>query len=74
MKSLERRFQRILKKQTGWSTYLCFANAVKGQCFRKRTIQYWFSKLVEPKDYSLGDKKQIVNFLHHISNEREDGT
>lgn len=74
MKSIERRFNRISKKYTGWSSYLCFVEAITGQYFRRRTIQYWFNKLVDKNDYSKGDKQQIINFFEHLSNEREEST
>jgi hypothetical protein len=74
MKSIERRYKRISKKENGLSSYQCFVEAVNNQYFRRRTIQCWFNKLVNKDDYCSGDKHQIINFLEHISNEPDGGT
>ncbi len=39
MKSLKRRFDNISNKNQYWSSYVCFAEAIKGQNFNKETLQ-----------------------------------
>ena len=51
MKSLERRFNNITRLNPYWSSYICFTEAIKEQCFSKRTITNYFNKLVEKDDY-----------------------
>jgi len=74
MNSIERRFKKIVRRHYGLSTYMCFAEAIAGQYFQRRTILFWFNKLVDKRDYIKGDKKQIVDFLDHISNYPEERT
>ena len=63
MKSLERRFNNITRLNPYWSSYICFTEAIKEQCFSKRTITNYFNKLVEKDDYDKVDKKQIIKHL-----------
>lgn len=63
MKSLERRFNNITKKNPYWISYTCFVAAIRGQNFSERTIRRWFNKLVEKDDYAKDAKKAILGFL-----------
>jgi len=73
MKSINKRFEKNIKKNPYWSTYTCFAEAIIGQGFCKKNIYYWFSKLVEKDDYDLSDKKEILSFLCKLSKEPVEG-
>lgn len=68
MKSLERRFNNIAEKNQNWSSYICFAEAIKEKGFSEQIIQRWFNKLVEKEDYAKNEKKAIVRFLVNLSN------
>lgn len=68
MKSLERRFKNIQERNIFWSTYLCFAEAVKAQGFGKQAIHRWFNKLVENDDYATNEKRALFFFLTNLSN------
>jgi len=68
MKSLERRFNNITEKNPNWSSYICFAEAIKGQNFSKQIIHRWFNKLVEKGDYAKNEKKAVLAFLVGLSN------
>ncbi|MFA6096849.1 MAG: hypothetical protein WC788_04445 [Candidatus Paceibacterota bacterium] len=72
MKSLERRFKNISDKKPLWSSYICFAEAVKKQRLNKQTIHRWFNKLVEKDDYARNEKKGILKHLCNLSNAPED--
>lgn len=72
MKSLERRFKNISEKKPLWSSYICFAEAVRGRRFNKQTIHRWFNKLVEKDDYARNEKKGILKHLCNLSNAPED--
>ena len=67
MKSIERRFDNIAEKNQSWSSYVCFAEAVKGQGFTRQTLHRWFQKLVDKDDYSQGDKKELLTNLENLS-------
>jgi hypothetical protein len=74
MKSLERRFKNISEKKPLWSSFICFAEAVKRKKFNKQTIHRWFYKLVEKDDYARNEKKGILKHLYDLSNVSEDDT
>lgn len=74
MKSLERRYCNIVQKNPGWSSYICFAEAVTNQNFNRKAIKYWFNKLVEKADYDRSDKKAIFIHLEYLNNPIEEGT
>lgn len=73
MRSIQRRFEKIAKRNPLWSSYICFAEAVKFQQFSRDTIHYWFNKLVEKDDYAKSEKKDILKYLCDLSNMREEG-
>ena len=68
MKSLERRFNNITEKNPRWSSYICFAEAVKERGFSEQTIHRWFQKLVDKNDYARSEKKEILAHLNSLSN------
>ena len=68
MRSIERRFKKIAEKNPVWSSYICFAEAVKSQCFSKQTMSRWFNKLVEKDDYTRSEKRQVLYYLVNLSN------
>jgi len=73
MKSIKRRFNNIQEKNPYWSSMTCFNEAIKEQGFSKKNIYYWFPKLVDKKDYSKSDKKEILSFLLKLSKRAEEG-
>jgi hypothetical protein len=68
MRSIKRRFNNIAKRNPNYSSYLCFAEAIKGQRFSKQMIQRWFNKLVDKNDYARSEKRGTVDFLVNLSN------
>ena len=68
MKSIERRFNNITEKKPFWSSFICFAEAVKGQHFTQPILHRWFKKLVEKDDYAQSDKRTILRHLDCLSN------
>jgi hypothetical protein len=68
MKSIERRFNNIVKKNPYWSSYVCFTEAVKGQHFGNAIVLKWFDKLVDKDDYSRSDKNDILNHIYGLAN------
>jgi len=67
MKSVRRVFEKIRAENPLWSSFLCFANAVRGKHFSRRTILRNFNALVDEKDYARNEKKEIVDFLVELS-------
>jgi len=68
MKSIERRFNNITEKKPFWSSFICFAEAVKEQCFTKPILHRWFQKLVQKDDYAPSDKRTLLRHLDCLSN------
>lgn len=66
MKSLKRRFKNISDRNPEWSSYICFAEAIKGQHFSKNTIRRWFSCLVENDDYNKSEKRVVMSHLSDL--------
>jgi hypothetical protein len=72
MKSIERRFNNIVEKCPYWSSYICFAEAIKRQGFSRQTIHRWFNKLVDKNDYVKNEKKAILAHLDVLTKHAED--
>jgi hypothetical protein len=67
MKSLKRIFDKVKERNPLWSDYLCFAEAVRGKKFSRKTIVRHFNSLVDKGDYVKGEKKDILKFLVVLS-------
>lgn len=63
MKSLERRFKNIAERNPYWSSYICFAEALRDGNFSRQTVHRWFYKLVSDDDYA---KKEVKAILEHL--------
>ena len=74
MRSIERRFETTVQKHPNHSTYICFAMTVKHQGFDRRSIRYWFDRLVDKEDYKRSDANSLVKQLHELSNMSEERT
>lgn len=68
MKSIERRFNNVRKKNINYSDYVCLAEAVLGQQFSRRRLYTYFKKLVSIDDYDGTDTNMLVRHLYKISN------
>jgi len=68
MRSIQKRFNNITNKNPNWSSYICFAEAIKEQRFSKQTIHRWFQKLVDKDDYVNNEKKEILTHLENLTN------
>ena len=72
MRSIERRYKNIEKRNPFWSSYICFSNTIKKQKFGKQIISKWFTKLVDTDDYDRECKLQLLRYLQELSNSTED--
>jgi len=66
MRSIERRYRKIAKKNPIWSSHTCFARAIAGQRFSREAIHFWFNKLVDKDDYAKKEKKQVLAYLETL--------
>jgi predicted Ser/Thr protein kinase len=67
MRSLKRIFNKIRSENPYWSDYTCFAEAVRGRKFSKKTIIRNFNSLVDKEDYEKNEKKEIIEHLMELS-------
>jgi hypothetical protein len=67
MKSLKRVFNKIRSENPYWSDYTCFAEAVRGRKFSKKTIIRNFNSLVDKENYEKNEKREIIEHLVEIS-------
>ncbi|MCX6747416.1 MAG: hypothetical protein NTW98_00490 [Candidatus Nomurabacteria bacterium] len=67
MRSIEKSFKHTQVKNPYWSTFTCYANAVKGRSFSKDSIQRNFNKLVDKNDYAKDERVQILTYLYDIT-------
>jgi hypothetical protein len=67
MKSLKRVFDKVRESNPLWSDYICFAEAVRGKKFSRKTIFGHFNSLVDKSDYAKSEKKDILRFLAELS-------
>ena len=66
MRSIERRFNYMREKNLRLSSFVCFSKAIYGQSFSSSMIHRWFSKLIDPDDYSKSEKREILRYLDDI--------
>lgn len=63
MRSIERKFQTIAKKNPNWSSWTVFAQTVKECELTPSSMSRYFTKLVEKSDYQKSDRNDLVQFL-----------
>jgi len=73
MKSLETRYKKITNNNENLGPYICLVRAVKNQRFSRKTISFWFSKLVPKDDYDIQTRKSLLNNLWVLTNSAEEG-
>jgi len=66
MRSVERRFLNIQKENPNFSSYICFAKAIRGQNFSNKIVREWFNKLVDEDDYAKAEKWEILKNLFNL--------
>ncbi len=71
MRSIERRFNGLMLRRSGWSTYTCFAEVVRGCGFNRDRLHHWFGRLVDTVDYDKADTKEILGFLDRLTKPAE---
>ena len=69
MRSIERRFKEMEKKNPFHSTYINFGRAISCQGFSGKVIEFWFNRLVDPDDYDKRDKKTLLAQLKNYYKE-----
>lgn len=73
MRSIQRRFEQIKKKNPYWSSWTSYAMSVVHQKFSQKNVYYWFNKLVEKDDYIEKEKKYHLFHLMKLTNMVEAG-
>ncbi|OGF33654.1 hypothetical protein A2223_00055 [Candidatus Falkowbacteria bacterium RIFOXYA2_FULL_35_8] len=69
MKSVERRYAEVTRKNPNKGSYICFCEAIENQRFNKRILSKWFYKLVNKDDYFVSDGiKDLINHFYRLSN------
>jgi hypothetical protein len=66
MKSIQRRFNKVSKRNPFWSSLVCFSEAIKDQKFSRQIIHRQFHKLVDNCEYENKDRKMIFSSLENL--------
>jgi len=66
MRSIERRYKRIVNKNPDLSSFICFVETVKGENFHRNSIRSWFNKLVDKQDYRRAEKEDILEWMFKL--------
>jgi len=72
MRSIERRFSKVKKRNPFLGLFFCLKEAATGQKFSSRTISRFFNKYIPEADYSPESKKELIADLVRCSNPLED--
>jgi hypothetical protein len=67
MKSIERRFRNIQEANPYWSLLVCFNETVFRQNFTRRTIAFWFLKLVDKSEYLPSHQRTLIEQASTLS-------
>ncbi len=67
MKSLERRFNNFQKANPSLHSLTCFNIIVSYQNFTRRTVAFWFLKLVDKEDYLPSDTNTLISQAFALS-------
>uniref|UniRef100_A0A6H1ZML0 Uncharacterized protein n=1 Tax=viral metagenome TaxID=1070528 RepID=A0A6H1ZML0_9ZZZZ len=67
MKTFEEKFNEV-KDDENKTSYICFAEAIKGQKMKPSGIRKWFNKVVDKDDYFEDEKDEVLKYLEKLSN------
>jgi hypothetical protein len=68
MRSIINTFNKIQKKQPELGSFCVLAEAVKDRKFIKDSIARMFTKLVPKEEYEKNERKNLIQYLHNLSN------
>ena len=66
-KSILESFNAIAKNKPNASSYICFAEAIRGKKIKRSTLRRWFNKLVSKDDYGDGEREGTFEYLFSLS-------
>lgn len=69
--SLGDKFYRLSKNKLNGDSLNCFIEVIRCQRYSDKYLKEWFSKLLEGKDYELFNKKELIEELIYISNQKK---
>lgn len=68
MKTIERRFLAVRKRNVNLGDYPTLYKAVKYSNFKEETISRWFTVLIDKNDYEQSDRRELIRQLVEASN------
>lgn len=66
MRSVQRRFNEIKRRNPYWGSYVCFVEAIHGQGFSKRVIYRWFNRLMDKEEFDQEERVAILRALKNL--------
>ncbi|NHZ84887.1 MAG: hypothetical protein GWP19_03290 [Planctomycetia bacterium] len=70
MNSIQERFNQNVREHSGWSSFICFGDAIMNRNYSLYSVRKWFNKLVDEEDYDKVDKSSIIRFCKYLSNKK----
>jgi hypothetical protein len=67
MRTIKSKFKHLRGRNSIYSSYLIFAEVIKGCGYPRRSIREKFNELVDIEDYDKSNKKQILKYLYSLS-------
>ena len=67
MRSIKARFNQQERTNPNVGAYINLQRAVRGQRFMREPLQKAFNELVPKADYSLAEKKGLIDWLELVS-------
>lgn len=61
---VEEKFRAIQEKNPGWSSYICFLNLIRGQKYKKNSIEVLFDSFVEKDDYGSKTRSGLIEYAN----------
>ena len=67
MRRMTEKFNTIQKRNPLFSSYICFAELVRGQKMTQRSLVRHFHNLVEKDDYAKNEEEEIIDHLMSLA-------
>ncbi len=67
MYQVKKRFEKIANAKPVLSTYMVYAETIRGTGLSEITIRRWFYRLVEPDDYAPNEVQPILRHLASLA-------
>jgi hypothetical protein len=64
---MREKFKELTEKYPNHSSFIVYTKVIKGSGYSKGVVSKWFKLLVDSSDYLISEKKELLNWLFQMA-------